>query len=101
MTAPSLSSQVRISPEILVQPVGDEIVMLDVKQEKYFGLDPVGTRIWELLQESGRLEQVHAAMLEEYEVTSERLEADLLALVEALAEAGILSVDPADPPAQD
>ena len=92
MNATTLGSRVRISPEILAQPVGDEVVMLDVRQEKYFGLDPVGTRFWELLQEYDRLDAVHAAMLEEFEVTPERLEADLLALVESMAEAGLVTV---------
>ena len=53
----SLATRFQISDDVLVQAVGGELVILDLNQEKYFGLDPVGARIWALLQKEGDLQR--------------------------------------------
>jgi hypothetical protein len=55
MMQPRLADQITVSPEVLFQEVGGEAVLLDLKSESYFGLDDVGMRIWQLLQEQGSL----------------------------------------------
>lgn len=90
---PSLSDEVAISPEVLFQEVGGEAVLLDLAGGSYFGLDEVGTRIWQLLQEHSRLRTLYEAMLSEFEVEPARLEEDLLRLVGELADAGLVIVN--------
>jgi len=85
-----LSDRVRIPPEVLARQVGEETVMLDLAKGAYFGLDPVGARIWQLLQEGKSLEEVRDAMAEEYEAPAEEIERDLLALVDKLVADGLL-----------
>ena len=75
-----------------MQEVGGEAVLLDLKSETYFGLDSVGTRIWQLVERDGELKAIHAVLLAEYEVSAERLEDDLLKLVAQLAEKGLVTV---------
>ena len=66
-----------------------EAVVLDLSEGKYFGLDPVGTRIWELLD--GRpLREVRDVILGEFEVDAETAEKDLLRLVGELAGKGLV-----------
>jgi len=48
----------------------DEMVMMDLDQGKYFSLNPVATRIWDLLERELTLEELCALLLEEYEVES-------------------------------
>jgi hypothetical protein len=67
------------------------MVLLDLSSETYFGLDDVGTRIWQLLQEDGHLGNVFSRVLEEFDVEPGRLEADLIGHVAQLADAGLLS----------
>ena len=86
--------KIEISPDVLSQEVSGETVLLDIRSESYFGLDPVGTRIWELLQENGNLETTFKAMLEEYDVESDKLEADLIELIGKLEDAGLVSTLP-------
>jgi hypothetical protein len=93
---PELTSNVTISPEVLFQEVGGEAVLLDLASETYFGLDDVGTRIWQLLQENGELVAIRDRMLEEYEVEAARLEEDLLSHIERLAEAGLVTIETRD-----
>jgi hypothetical protein len=87
---PTLSDEVTISPEVLIQELDGEAVLLDLASESYFGLDDVGTRIWQLLQEHGSLQRVYDAMLTEFDVEPVRLEEDLLRHVGELADAGLV-----------
>ena len=88
--APKLTHHVTISREVLFQELDGEAVLLDLASESYFGLDDVGTRIWQLLQEHGSLRTVFDTMLDEFDVEPARLEEDLLKHVGDLADAGLV-----------
>ncbi len=87
-----LASTIRINDDILYNDLQGEIVILSPKDGVYFGLDPVGTRAWQLIQHHGRLEAVRDAMLKEYEVFAERLWEDLQDLVSSLLDNGLVEV---------
>lgn len=80
----------RIPEEVLFQEVSGESVLLDLASESYFGLDPVGTRIWALLNEDKSAGQVLDALLEEYEVDPGTLETDLEELLDKMLTAGLI-----------
>ncbi len=88
----SLASTILINDDILYNDLQGEIVILSPKDGVYFGLDPVGTRAWQLIQHHGRLGAVRDAMLKEYEVSAERLEEDLQDLVSSLLDNGLVEV---------
>ena len=88
----TLATRVQPSGEVLAQEVGGEAVLLDLAGERYFGLDPVGTRIWALLAQAPVLEEVHATLCEEFQAEPARIETDLLALVQQLAAAGLVEL---------
>ena len=50
----------------------DELVMMDIEQGKYFSLNPVATRIWELLENPLTIEGLCALLMDEYEVEEEQ-----------------------------
>ena len=79
------------NPDVIYRELGDECVLLHLKTGKYYGLNPVGLRMWQLILEKGDLEQVIQAMLDEYEVEPDQLRSDLLVLVEALEKNELLS----------
>lgn len=83
---------VKVLPEVLSREVSGETVLLDLNSEIYFGLDDIGTRIWQLIQEHSDLDKVYDIMLEEYAVNAEQLEKDLNELTEKLAEAGLIEI---------
>ena len=78
---------------VLVQDSGGEAVLLDLAGERYFGLNKVGTRIWQLLGETPSLSDVHARLCAEFAAPPERIQQDLLALVEQLQAAGLITVE--------
>ena len=84
--------RVTISPDVMMQEVGGEAVLLDLQSETYFGLDAVGTRVWQLVEHDGQMKSIEAALLAEYDVSAERLQSDLLQLVAQLAEKGLVQV---------
>ena len=90
--AVSLASRVTVPPSVLVSNVGEESVLLNLDSERYFGLDAVGTRMWEALSTHGGVEAAYAELLGEFDVDAERLRQDLCELVEKLKEHGLVEV---------
>jgi hypothetical protein len=91
----SLADAVAISPDVVFRELDGEAVLLRLDAGIYYGLDPVGTKIWELIAELRSLRLVFEAMQRDYDVEAATLETDLLRLVTELCANG-LSV-PLDP----
>ena len=83
---------VEISKDVLAQEVSGETVLLDLEGESYFGLDEVGTRIWQLLQEHGSVQKAYEMLLVEYDVEAEQLEKDMEDIISKLEAAGLISI---------
>lgn len=76
---------VAVPAHVLVREVADELVLLSLESEDYFGLDPVGARIWHLLQSEGTVRDAFEAMLAEYDVDGATLAHDLEVLLHELS----------------
>ena len=83
--------RLRPSPEALSQAVAGETVLLDLKSEKYFGLNDVGTRVWDLLQQTDDVAAIRDRLLAEYEVPEPQLDADLDELLARRLAAGLVT----------
>lgn len=81
-----------VPEEVLFQEVSGEIVLLDLASEKYFGLDEIGARIWQLLHSGSSVGEVLDQLQEEYDVAPETLASDVSELLENLSEAGLIKV---------
>lgn len=65
------------SPEAADSGVGDETVILHLGNSTYYGLDPMGTRIWEMLKDGHQPPAIRDTLVTEYDVSAEVLEADM------------------------
>ncbi|MDP9478748.1 MAG: PqqD family peptide modification chaperone [Actinomycetota bacterium] len=74
-----------------------EVAILDLKAGVYYGLDDVGARIWNLIQEPKAVSEIRDTLLQEYDVEADRCERDLLALLQRLADEGLVEVEDAPP----
>lgn len=72
--------------------LGDDTVILNLKTGIYHGLDAVGARIWHLIQESRTITDILDTLLAEYDVEPDRCERELVALLQKLADAGLIEV---------
>lgn len=88
----NLKQKITFTDTVFAQEVDGEMVLLDMESENYFGLDEVGTAIWQFMQEYGTLQEVFDAMLEQYDVDDEVLEKDLSDFVGKLIESGLVVV---------
>jgi hypothetical protein len=90
----NLNQRITLSDTVFAQEVDGEMVLLDMESENYFGLDEVGTAIWQAMQEHVTLQEVFDALLEQYDVDAEVLEKDLSDFVGKLVESGLVEVTP-------
>lgn len=69
-----------------------EAAILNIKNGVYYGLDPVGARIWNLVQEPRAVADIQTAITTEYDVEPERCARDLVGLLEKLLAEGLIEV---------
>jgi hypothetical protein len=86
----SFDSTVSISPDVMVRKVGEESVLLDLKTERYLGLDDVSARFWDLLTSGGSIQSAYETLLNEFEVDPDRLRKDVDDFVQELSELGLV-----------
>jgi hypothetical protein len=85
-----MSARRLMSNESVVEAVlGNEAVLLNVHSGVYFGLDAVGTRIWQLLKQGSTEEALVDQLFKEYAVDRAQLRADIRGFVQALAAKGL------------
>lgn len=84
------------SEDVLSQEIQDETVLLDLKSEDYFGMNRVGSRVWQLIGEGKTREDMLEALAAEFEVEKEGLARDLDLFISDLAQAGLVSAADAD-----
>jgi hypothetical protein len=89
----NLNQTITLSPDVISQEVSGETVLLDLESENYFGLDEVGTRIWQLIKETDDLQIIYNTLLDEYEVKEERLQQDLDTLLSEIAGLGLVTLE--------
>ena len=88
----SVHSIVVVAPEQVSCPLGDESAILNLRNTVYYGLNAVGARVWNLIQQPKSVGQVRDALVDEYDVETERCERDLLSLLEKMHSEGLIQV---------
>jgi len=86
----SMASQVQIPKSIAVHDLQGELLLLNTTTGVCVSLDPMGSRMWQLIQEQHALHKVLDALLHEYEVTEAQCEQDLLSYVAQMLEDGFV-----------
>jgi hypothetical protein len=79
-----------ISDQAIANTVGDEMVVLHLANGTYFGLDPVGSLLWEALTKGELPSAACEAILDRYEVDRETAENDLRQFMEELAKGDLI-----------
>ncbi|NLI24085.1 MAG: lasso peptide biosynthesis PqqD family chaperone [Bacteroidales bacterium] len=76
----------RRNPDLLFSDMDGETVMMSIQNGEYYGLDEVGSRIWQLLENPESAETLTDKLIEEYEVTRETCLSDVMEFLNMLAE---------------
>jgi hypothetical protein len=85
----TLDSHVAPAEDAVFRELDGQSVLLNLATGMYFGLDAVGTHVWQLAEADGSLREVCRRMIVEYEAEAAAIERDLLALADALIVKGL------------
>jgi hypothetical protein len=86
-----VDTALRRNGEIIAAPVGtEELVMLSVAAGRYYSLNPVGRRLWELLEQPRTVPELCAAISAEFEVDAQTCQADVVKFVTEMMDNGLL-----------
>ena len=88
----ALTQKVALAEDVLIQELSGESVLLNLETEQYFGLDEVGSRMLSVLNDMESIQAASAILQAEYDVDPDKLQKDLLELIQKCAEHGLVKV---------
>ncbi|MFK5976276.1 MAG: PqqD family protein [Sulfurovum sp.] len=89
----NLNLKIKIAKRVFAECVDDEMVILDTITQNYFGLDSMGSVMWQTIEQKRVLKDILAKLLDEYEVEPDRLQTDLFIFIERLVESQLLEIE--------
>jgi hypothetical protein len=72
--------------------IGASTVILNASASNYYGVDGVGARVWELIQEPRAVGHIRDRLVHEFNVEAGQCERDLVAFLQDLAAAELIEV---------
>lgn len=87
-----LSSKIIKNDSLVASELDDGLVMMSLENNSYYGLNPIGKRIWELLDEKQTYNELIEKLTQEYDISKEKCEKDILELLESLEKEEIISI---------
>jgi len=92
MSLLDLQTIVEKNEDILSSPVDEETVLLSIEDSSYYGIDPVGTSIWNLLDSPRSVKEIVTALLAVYDVDEEKCKSDVLSFLKILIKKNIIQL---------
>jgi hypothetical protein len=86
------SIQIQAIQEQISSSLDEESVVINLKSGVYYGFNPVGTRIWDLIQSPKTLDELKAILISEYEVEPDQCDRDLVTMFRDLEAAGLIEI---------
>ena len=92
----SFADRAAAPAHVLVRVLDRESVLLNLETERYFGLNEIGTRMWQLATGLENLDAAYQELLAEFDVEPDMLRSNFTELLSRLADNGLLQFLPAD-----
>ena len=93
MIKATLDNYIRVPEGVIYQNTLGEAVLLNLNSGVYFGLNEMGTAMWNALLTHGQVRPAYQALLLEFEAAEYILRQDLLQLLDTLVDHGLLELD--------
>ena len=78
-----MNTRWQVSQEVLSSKIDEEIILMSIKADSYFGIDPVGSQVWEILSKKpSTTNEIVQIMMEDYEVDEETCRTDVQAFID-------------------
>ena len=88
----NLKSMIQRNDDLVSCDLDGETMLMSVETGKYYGMDPMGSRIWALLEQARPVSAICSLLLEEFEVEPSQCEHDVLAFLNELAQDNLIKV---------
>ena len=88
--------RLRPAPDVVSRVLDGEAVLLHLGRGTYFGLNEVGTRVWELLADGPTVRELQERIVAEFDVEPETAAQDVRELVEQLMQRDLIGGDDVD-----
>lgn len=89
----NLVTKVTPAPDVLFQEVGEETVLLNLEDERYFVLNEVGARMWQCFADGDAPEQAAQRITGEFDADLPTIRSDMAELIQSLKTAGLVSTE--------
>ena len=69
--------------KVLSSKIDEEVILMSFEADSYFGIDPVGSHIWELLsKQPATINELVQILVEEYEVDEQTCRKDVQTFID-------------------
>jgi len=89
----TFTGTIKIGDSVLYQELEDEVVLLNMANQEYYGLNDVGAEMWKSLMETGTVEAAGDRLIAKYDIDDSVIRADLEVLVRNLIAAELLKTE--------
>lgn len=86
-------STVYRNPEMLSSDMDGEKVMMSIENGEYYGLNQIGSRIWELIETPKTIDELIGKLTDEFDVSPELCENDVMVFLKELLEKNLITVN--------
>lgn len=87
-----VSSKICQSKEIDATDLNEEKVMMNLDKGRYFALNPVGSRIWDIIEKEICVSEIVNVLLNEYDIDKESCEKSVINFLRILKDAELIRV---------
>jgi hypothetical protein len=80
------------SPDAIFSEIEGEFVALNINKGQCYGMDSIASRIWSLIDQPRSVEEICAALQQDYEVDLDTCRGDVESLLNALSKEGLVGI---------
>ena len=84
---------VSVSPHQVYTTLGNDAVVLELQAGNYFGMNDVGTAVWNFLQKPREVSDIIEHIVDNYEVPADQAEVEILSFLQNLVDKGLATVE--------
>ena len=88
----TINSVIKRSPEIVHTDMDGETVMMSIEQGNYYGIDSIGSDIWNMLEGEMSIEDLCLKLCEKYDVEESQCQQDVISFLEKMQEHKVIVV---------
>ena len=81
-----MTTKWQVNREILSSKINEEAILMSIEMDSYFGLDLIGSRIWELLsKKAATSDELVGILMEEYDINEKTCRVDVQQFIDELS----------------